>query len=115
MKILIVEDEHFLEDIFKKFFEILKYNATCVNSGLKAIEICRKEPYDIAFIDYNLPVMNGRVTADRLKILVPDIKIIITTGYIGNVDLKNGERLLPKPFTINNLEELLKEVISEKS
>jgi CheY-like chemotaxis protein len=55
-----------------------------------------------------MPEISGRLLADRLLALKPDLKVLFTTGYTRNAIVHNGvldagTHLLPKPFSIDDL------------
>ncbi len=66
----------------------------------------------LAVVDFNLKgCVSGEDIALFLEKKFPDIKIILVSGCFpetsGNYDLKSNRELLPKPFDINELEEVL--------
>lgn len=48
----------------------------------------RKEALDVAVLDYDMPVMNGCVLANRLRATYPELKIIL---YSGAIDIPENE------------------------
>lgn len=62
----------------------------------------------LLFTDVVMPEMSGRLLADRLLALKPDLKVLFTTGYtrdaiVHNGVLDAGTNLLAKPFNIDDL------------
>jgi len=61
--------------------------------------------FDLLFTDLGLPGgMNGKILADRARVLYPDLKVLITTAYAGDVLVREGRldpevELLSKPFS----------------
>ena len=83
MKILLVDDEKLqllrLEETVKKVLpeaELLSYS-----NPLKAFEENEKEQIDIAFLDIEMPGLNGIALAKKLKGVNPKINIIFA-GYV---------------------------------
>ena len=83
MKILLVDDEKLqllrLEETVKKVLpeaELLSYS-----NPLKAFEENEKEQIDIAFLDIEMPGLNGIALAKKLKGVNPKINIIFVTAY----------------------------------
>ncbi|MBZ1356313.1 MAG: response regulator [Candidatus Nealsonbacteria bacterium] len=58
-KILIVEDDPFLIDIYVTKFEKRGYNVTSAKDGEEALECALREPFDIIMLDIILPKMDG--------------------------------------------------------
>lgn len=62
-KILIADDNHhftkalsyLLKDLYGKDIQQIR----SVSNGKEAVEICRKENFDIVFMDADMPIMNG--------------------------------------------------------
>ena len=65
--ILVVEDEHAMRILLREFLEILGYNVIGAEQGKEAIEISRSNPVDLAFLDMNLPDMNGLTLIQHLR------------------------------------------------
>ena len=84
MRILLVDDEELqllrLTDAVKKALpqesDILSY----VNPVL-AWEENKEEAVDIAFLDIDMPVMNGILLAKKLKTVNPQVNVIFVTAY----------------------------------
>ncbi|MBQ7606025.1 MAG: response regulator [Firmicutes bacterium] len=50
-------------------------------SPLKALDYLRENDVDIAFLDINMPVMDGLTMAKGMKEIRPDCSIVFVTGY----------------------------------
>jgi CheY-like chemotaxis protein len=60
-KVLIVDDEIDIRDIFKELFErdLGFENITCVKDGIEAITECSLQKFDIITLDHMMPFMKG--------------------------------------------------------
>lgn len=58
-KILIVDDEFRIREIIKKYAVFEGYSVTEAEDGMSAIEICRKENFDIIVMDVMMPELDG--------------------------------------------------------
>ena len=84
MRILLVDDEQLqllrLTDAVKKALpqesEILSYT-----NPVLAWEENKEKPVDIAFLDIDMPVMNGMMLAKKLKTVNPQVNVIFVTAY----------------------------------
>jgi CheY-like chemotaxis protein len=117
--ILVVEDD---PDV--RFFSVtaltdLGYRTLETDDPNSALSILSKEPtVDLLFTDVGLPGMNGRILAKKAKSIVPEIKVLFTTGYARNAVVHHGlldagVSLLPKPFTIERLARACRAVLDE--
>ena len=59
IKILIVDDNAVNRFIMKKLLTMLGVSVTEATSGIQAIELIKNDNYQIAFIDYLMPHMDG--------------------------------------------------------
>ncbi|MFD0672727.1 PAS domain S-box protein [Cohnella sp. GCM10027633] len=59
LRILIAEDNEVNQTVLKKMVEKLGYNSTVVANGADAIEAVKRHPYDIIFMDIQMPLMDG--------------------------------------------------------
>ena len=64
---------------------------------------------DVVVLDMNMPGLGGTGTLPRLRALCPAVPVLLATGRAdqGAVDLaltQPGVHLLPKPFTIRELQ-----------
>ncbi len=91
-KILIVDDEGGIREIFYDHFSIRGYEVLCAGSVKEGFDLCVKEKPSAAILDYNLPDGLGEELLKRLKKIKPNIKIIMLTGNTLVPDLE--ERLL---------------------
>ena len=58
-KILVVDDEQMIRDVFAEAFGRAGYAVQTAESAEEALEIMRKTPFWVLFLDLNLPGMNG--------------------------------------------------------
>jgi hypothetical protein len=96
--------------------------STSAESGLKAIEIMKKESFDIIFMDIQMPTMDGLETTRRIRHLGPSyekIPIIAITAnqYFKDYDLMKSTQIndvLFKPIRMENLGQVLRKYISQE-
>ena len=83
MKILLVDDERLsLLDLKATVREVLPdAEILTTQTSSEALEMTRHDPADIAFLDIELPEMNGLTLAKNMKELHPQINIIFVTAY----------------------------------
>lgn len=58
-KILIVDDEPKIAELIKKYAVFEGYETKEVNDGMSAIEICKKESFDMIIMDIMMPELDG--------------------------------------------------------
>ena len=83
MKYIVLDDEPIAADYLAELIQendpqaevIKKYNP------LEALEIAKKEKFDVCFIDIQMPGLNGVDFAKELKAIYPRSNFIFVTGY----------------------------------
>ncbi|MBF0539093.1 MAG: response regulator [Nitrospirae bacterium] len=81
MKVLIVDDDPHLRDLYKMELEDEKYEVFVASSGKEAIEIFAREDINIVTLDILMPGMDGIEVLRRMKEKKPDLPIIMSTAY----------------------------------
>lgn len=109
MRILLVEDEESLMDAIRLNLEMEDYTVVPAVTGTEALEMLRKQKFDLAILDVMLPGLDGftickmiRDEGNRTPVLFLTAKSA-TTDRIKGLKI-GGDDYLTKPF---NLEELL--------
>lgn len=90
--VLIVEDDTFLENIYKTKFEMEGFRVTIVDNGGSALEEVKKKKPDIILLDILLPKLDGFAVLDLLKAEkeVKDIPVILLTNLGQKDDVEKG-------------------------
>lgn len=81
IKVLIVEDEELIRDIFRQSLENLGFTVETAEDGKTALELCQKINYQIVITDINMPVMDGITLLKHLKSRWPFIEVVVVSGY----------------------------------
>ncbi|MBL0731414.1 MAG: response regulator [Desulfosarcina sp.] len=120
-KILVVEDEFGLQDIFSNIFIMEGYDVMVATDGVAGYEaFCQFEP-DLVFTDVVMPNLNGINLVKKIRKINPDIKVVYTSGFFGIKDLRNdlnqevlkyNYRTLAKPFKLSAMLTMVKEYFS---
>jgi DNA-binding NtrC family response regulator len=81
INILLVDDnEKFLKSMAERA-RLKGFHVFSASSGQQALEIARKQHFQVAVVDQRMPDMEGLVVITQLKKLSPDIKTILLTGH----------------------------------
>ncbi len=125
-KILVMDDEEYIRSLVTKMMKHLKYECECVKNGDEAIEsyvdnMKKNTPYNIVILDLNIHEgMGGKETIRHLREIDPDVTAIVCSGYSDNTVMANYTEygftgMLKKPYTIDNLSEILSDVIKHRN
>jgi len=121
LKILAVDDEKNILDLFKKYFEsATTYTLLTAGDGHEALEIIKTQEIDCCFTDLSMPGMDGFELAKRINLHDNTIPVIVMTAYpsMDNVieTLKNGMAdFLTKPFRMSQILPTIKRVMAARS
>jgi two-component system cell cycle sensor histidine kinase/response regulator CckA len=88
-------------------------------NGEEALRVAREHGGDkihLLLTDVVMPQMGGKELADQLKLLIPEIKILYTSGYTDNAIVHHGvldpgTHFLQKPFSPKMLSRKVREVL----
>ena len=66
-KVLIVDDSNMTRKLLSRAFEKANYIVDSAENGAEGVEKLKRAIYDIAFMDIDMPVMNGFEATKRLR------------------------------------------------
>jgi len=79
ISILWVDDEIDLLKPYVIFLEDKGFDVAITTNGEDAIDLCRDEPFDIVFLDENMPGMSGLETLQQIKNVLPGVPVVMIT------------------------------------
>ena len=116
-KILFVDDEERILNTMQALFR-RQYDTTTTTDGYHALELLKKDHYQLLVSDQRMPIMAGVDLLREAKDVSPDTMRILLTGYsdlaaiIGSVNDGEVYRFLNKPWNtqefVNTVDEAVK-------
>ncbi len=83
-KILCIEDEHFISELYVRSLSKAGYEVTVEVDGARGLQLAQTDKYDIILLDLMVPTMTGTEVLAKLRdpAVTPKLhsKIIITTN-----------------------------------
>ncbi|OGS21894.1 MAG: hypothetical protein A3J83_04715 [Elusimicrobia bacterium RIFOXYA2_FULL_40_6] len=76
-KILVIDDEKGIQDLFRFLLEPEGYTIVIANDGVEGVDAVKKEEFDVVFLDVHMPKMKGPEALKIIKQLRPDQKVIV--------------------------------------
>ncbi len=106
-KILVVDDEEKIRLIIKKYAEFEGYAIIEAEDGMEAIELCKKEDFDLIILDVMMPELDGFSACKEIK-KIKDIPIIMLSARGEEYDKIHGFEMgiddyVVKPFSPKEL------------
>lgn len=89
-RILLVDDEVGFLDVLTKRLGKRGFQVTPVPSGTDAIQVLRKDDFDVAILDLKLEDMDGIEVLEIFKKMVPELPVIMLTGHGSEQAAKEG-------------------------
>ena len=109
MKILLVDDDEWIRDSLRIFFEAEGCQIVALETAEEAMEELDCQDYDIIITDYRLPGMDGVAFFKQIQNSHPDSIKILITAYKSDVVVSEAKKagvqhLIAKPFTSETIE-----------
>ena len=114
--ILVVEDQESVRSLVANILQDDGYRVIAAGDGRTALQLAGTQPIALVLTDVVMPGMNGRQLVDRLKQVLPGVKVLYMSGHADNVIatrgvLDPGISLIAKPFTPVSLTSRIREVL----
>ncbi len=108
LNILIIDDDKDILKVLKMVLKASNYNVTIVSTGKEGIKQFDKANFDIVITDLCMPEIGGADVAKYIKNSdKSDTPIMGITGTLWKIEDKNFDIVIPKPFTIKQLNEAI--------
>ena len=121
VKVLVVDDEPMNRMVAENILKRYGIEVSTASSGKAAVELCLKNDYDIVFMDYMMPQMDGIEAARQIRNSTDEERWPVMVAFTANAVstaketfLREGFRaFLNKPIEIVEIERLLRSIIPE--
>ncbi len=117
-RVLVVDDEPEISLLIKRRLEKQGYSVLTADTGLKALDVAKKEKPDLILLDVMMPELDGYHVCRMLKFdpQYQNIKIIFLTARDQPPDKNTGEQVhadayITKPFEPEDLIENIKKLL----
>ena len=117
MKILIIDDDQRIRDLFRIWLERAGYEVYEAENGQKGVKQQQRIPVDLLICDLIMPVQEGIETITQFRNDYPEIGIIAISGggkigpdsYLAVAEHLGAWRVFTKPVDMSSLIEAIKE------
>lgn len=114
--ILIVDDDKATRHSLDQAMSINGYETLAVADGYIAVTIVKRKLIDIVILDVNMPGQSGLQTLQRIKVVRPQLPVIMTSGTPTESVMtaaieKGASSFMRKPVDINCLRRTVREIL----
>jgi DNA-binding NtrC family response regulator len=120
-KILIIDDEEILLKNIGEFFKVLGYVVFTSSNSAGGLELLKNHEPELLLLDLHLKEgLTGKQVLKEAKMLKPDLKIIILSGFGDEEQMEDNclslgaSAFLSKPTSLKTLSEAVKNILEEK-
>lgn len=117
-RILFVDDEEPLVEMGDEMLSALGYKVKSLTDAMEAFHLITLNPglFDLVITDQTMPKITGRLLAERIKEIRPDLPIILCTGYNEQMSKEKEEAagiagFVMKPFSKREMAETVRRVL----
>jgi len=122
--ILLMDDEAGILDTTSDILQYLGYTVTTAQDGEEAVmrfdeAMKAGKTFDAVILDLTVPgKMGGLATMGRLKEMDPQVKVVVSSGYLNDPIIRKPDRYgfaasICKPYMVHELGRVLQEVLSD--
>lgn len=119
--ILLIDDEVAVMDLGKTLLSMAGYHALTASNGKEGIELYRANKDEIALVvlDLIMPEMGGIECLHNLVQINPNVKVLLASGLVGQVDRNKtaaagSKGFVQKPYSMSSLLAKVREVLDAK-
>lgn len=118
--ILIVEDNPINQEVLSDMLDLFGCRVEVAATGEDAVKLTEQAPYDMIFMDLQLPGMNGFEAAKAIFSANPDAVIIALTASALDGDKSKCKEsgmidYVTKPMEVGDIEEVLQKYYPSRS
>jgi two-component system, OmpR family, response regulator len=122
VSVLIVDDEPDVLWVLSNILNRSGYFVTTALNACEALNYVRQQAFDLAFIDMKLPDMNGEQLAVAIRDIVPNLPLVMISGYYYAEDPQIKKELhqklytdfIAKPFGVGEVRSAVQRVLTDK-
>lgn len=115
-QILVAEDDSLVRALMAQILENAGYHVLEAEDGAEAVKLLAASHAQAAVLDFGMPKLDAREVYDRIKLMQPDIAVVLCTADASNTTIaefaaEKGLPVLQKPFHPSVLLRTLRAVI----
>ena len=120
--LLLIDDEPLVLRLVTRMLTKSGYKVVSYLDAEEALQhfATQGQNYDLVLTDYDMPKLNGNELAEQLNGIIPNIPIILMTGYGEFIDEQSRQShsivgVLKKPFKHQEITDLVRKALNTKA
>jgi CheY-like chemotaxis protein len=120
--ILLVDDEMEIAELAAAMLTDEGYKVILAKDGFEALKIYQQigKQIGLVILDFFLPVMDGDAVFDELRMLNPQVAVVLSSGFaeqskLGNMLAQGLKGFIPKPYTREKLLEQVRSTLEAEA
>ena len=114
VSVLVIENEKDIRLLLSDILTSGGHKVASASDGIEALQIFKKEYFDLVLTDLGMPAMSGWEVARTIKKMAPEVIVVIISGWGAELDdrelEKNGvDMVVSKPFRVGQILSLVQE------
>lgn len=115
-QLLIVDDEQGIRLLLKEVFKKENISTALAADGQEAITLATQQSFQCALVDMRMPGMSGLETLKALKVLDPQLPVIMMTAYGERDVIAEAQQIgiagyFTKPFSIFDVRDTVQKIL----
>jgi two-component system, cell cycle sensor histidine kinase and response regulator CckA len=121
-RVLVLDDDPPVLEILGDILSYLDYDPVLTRRGEETVDAFRMQhltgrPFDLVILDLTVKGgLGGREVVSLLMIIDPDVRALVSSGLMSDPVIENPRAygfcgLIPKPFTVEELSEVLEKAM----
>jgi CheY-like chemotaxis protein len=113
-RILLAEDQDSVREAIGLLLRLDEHTVVEATNGVEALEVFRKDQFDLVITDFEMPKMKGNELAARIKQRSPTQPILMITAYAEKLGNSGNpvDAILDKPFQLEDLRQAIARLLS---
>jgi PAS domain S-box-containing protein len=108
IRVLVVDDEHGIREGCRRILMSEGIAVDTAENGRAGLDLAKASAYDLILVDLMMPVMGGLEMMDQVRLLDPDVIMVVITGFATietavEAIKHGGYDYIPKPFAPDQL------------
>ncbi len=117
-KILVAEDNKINQIVTKNLLDLIGYDCIIVENGFNALQMVKKESFDLILMDLNMPYLNGAEATKRIRKFDKTTPIVaLTASELSEVQEEcmaiGMNDVINKPLNKNDLRDIISKNLSK--